>query len=230
VFTIDRVGKSAQQMSNPSGTARLLGAMGTFGPLAAEAGKLVGGEGFEFGLGGLVAPYASAKLMTNKAFVNWLSKGVEIAAYNPKSFGQHIRRLVQISEFNPDIRDEIRGVIQGLSQEAIEPMPWESSSSQQAPNAMPENNEARFRQVVPKSTADKLLPNRDELMATLDNMRIPQVGVSTDSIFDPLPQKGGVSAPNSLQSALSPTVLPNEADRELALRMQGNSGGIAALS
>ena len=230
VFTINRVGKSAQQMSNPSGTARLLGAMGTFGPLAAEAGKIVGGEGFEFGLGGLIAPYASAKLMTNKAFVNWLSKGVEIAAYNPKSFGQHIRRLVQISEFNPDIRDEIRGVIQGLSQEAIEPMPWESSSSQQAPNAMPENNEARFRQVVPKSTADKLLPNRDELMATLDNMRIPQVGVSTDSIFDPLPQKGGVSAPNSLQSALSPTVLPNEADRELALRMQGNSGGIAALS
>jgi hypothetical protein len=230
VFTINRVGKSAQQMSNPSGTARLLGAMGTFGPLAAEAGKIVGGDGFEFGLGGLIAPYASAKLMTNKAFVNWLSKGVEIAAYNPKSFGQHIRRLVQISEFNPDIRDEIRGVIQGLSQEAIEPMPWESSSSQQAPNAMPENNEARFRQVVPKSTADKLLPNRDELMATLDNMRIPQVGVSTDSIFDPLPQKGGVSAPNSLQSALSPTVLPNEADRELALRMQGNSGGIAALS
>ena len=230
VFTINRVGKSAQQMSNPSGTARLLGAMGTFGPLAAEAGKIVGGDGFEFGLGGLIAPYASAKLMTNKAFVNWLSKGVEISAYNPKSFGQHIRRLVQISEVNPDIRDEIRGVIQGLSQEAIEPMPWESASSQQAPNAIPENNEAGFRQVVPKSTADKLLPDREELMATLENMNVPQVGAPSESVFDPLPQVGGLSAPSPSQFSLSSAVLPNEADRELALRMQGNSGGIAALS
>ena len=229
VFTIDRVGKSASQMSNPSGTARLVGAMGTFGPLAAETGKLIGGDGFEFGLGGLIAPYASAKLMTNKAFVSWLSKGVEIAAYTPKSFGQHIRRLVQISEVNPDIRDEIRGVIQGLSQEAIEPMDWENSSSQQAPNAIPENNEVGFRQVVPKSTADKLLPNREEMMATLDNMSVPQVGISTESMFDPLPATGGAQAPGSFQSSMSPTILPNDADRELAMRMQGNGSGIAAL-
>ena len=229
VFTIDRVGKSASQMANPSGTARLIGAMGTFGPLAAETGKVIGGDGFEFGLGGLIAPYASAKLMTNKAFVNWLSKGVEIAAYNPKSFGQHIRRLVQISEVNPDIRDEIRGVIQGLSQEAIEPMDWESSSSQQSPNAIPENNEIGFRQVVPKSTADKLLPNRDELMATLDNMTMPQIGPASESMFDPLPTSGSTQAPGTFQSSLSPTILPNDADRELAMRMQANSGGIAAL-
>jgi len=229
VFTIDRVGKSASQMSNPSGTARLVGAMGTFGPLAAETGKLIGGDGFEFGLGGLIAPYASAKLMTNKAFVSWLAKGVEIAAYTPKSFGQHIRRLVQISEVNPDIRDEIRGVIQGLSQEAIEPMDWENSSSQQAPNAIPENNEVGFRQVVPKSTADKLLPNREEMMATLDNMSVPQVGISTESMFDPLPATGGAQAPGSFQSSMSPTILPNDADRELAMRMQGNGSGIAAL-
>jgi hypothetical protein len=202
--------------------------MGTFGPLAAETGKLIGGDGFEFGLGGLIAPYASAKLMTNKAFVTWLSKGVEIAAYNPKSFGQHIRRLVQISEVNPDIRDEIRGVIQGLSQEAIEPMDWENSSSQQSPNAIPENNEVGFRQVVPNSTADKLLPNREEMMATLNNMTIPQVGSASESIFEPLPSTG-IQAPGSFQASLSPTVLPNDADRELALRMQANSGGIAAL-
>ena len=229
VFTIDRVGKTAAQMANPSGTARLLGAMGTFGPLAAEAGKLVGGDGFEFGLGGLVAPYASAKLMTNPSFVKWLSEGIEIAAFKPNSFGQHIRRLVQISEVNPDIRDEVKGVIQGLSQDAIEPMEWESSTSQQKPNAIPENNEAAFRQVVPKSTADKLLPNREELMASLDSVKIPQVGSATGSMFEPLPATGGISAPGSFQSALSPTVLPNDADRELASRMQAGRSGIAGL-
>jgi len=229
VFTIDRVGKTAAQMANPSGTARLLGAMGTFGPLAAEAGKLLGGDGFEYGLGGLIAPYASAKLMTNKDFVKWLSKGVEIAAYKPNSFGQHIRRLVQISEVNPDIRDEVKGVIQGLSQDAIEPMDWESSESQQGPKAIPENNESAFRQVVPKSTADKLLPNREELMASLNSMSIPQVGSTDGSMFEPLPSTGGVSAPSSFQSAMSPTILPNDADRELASRMQANRSGIAGL-
>ena len=216
-------------MANPSGTARLLGAMGTFGPLAAETGKLIGGDGFEFGLSGLIAPYASAKLMTNPSFVKWLSEGVEIAAFKPNSFGQHIRRLVQISEVNPDIRDEVKGVIQGLSQDAIEPMEWENSKSQQGPKAIPENNEAAFRQVVPKSTADKLLPNREELMASLDSMSIPQVGSADGSMFEPLPSTGGVSAPSSFQSAMSPTILPNDADRELASRMQANRSGIAGL-
>tara|TARA_R110002153_G_scaffold266926_1_gene430617 strand:- start:237 stop:821 length:585 start_codon:yes stop_codon:yes gene_type:complete len=191
---------------------------------------LYAGDGFEHGLGGLMAPYLGAELMTNPSFVKWLADGVEIAAYKPMSYGQHIRRLVVIYDKNPDIRDHIKGVIQGLSQDTIEPMPWESSSSQQAPNAIPENNEAGFRQVVPKSTADKLLPDREELMATLENMNVPQVGAPSESVFDPLPQVGGLSAPSPSQFSLSSTVLPNEADRELALRMQGNSGGIAALS
>jgi hypothetical protein len=190
---------------------------------------LYAGDGFEHGLGGLMAPYLGAELMTNPSFVKWLADGVEIAAYKPMSYGQHIRRLVVIYDKNPDIRDHIKGVIQGLSQDTIEPMPWESSSSQQAPNAIPENNEVGFRQVVPKSTADKLLPNRDELMATLDNMTMPQIGTASESMFEPLPQSGGLSAPSSFQPGLSPTVVPNEADRELASRMQANSGGIAAL-
>jgi hypothetical protein len=136
---------------------------------------------------------------------------------------------VQISEVNPDIRDEVKGVIQGLSQDAIEPMEWENSKSQQGPKAIPENNEAAFRQVVPKSTADKLLPNREELMASLDSMSIPQVGSADGSMFEPLPSTGGVSAPSSFQSAMSPTILPNDADRELASRMQANRSGIAGL-
>jgi hypothetical protein len=108
-------------------------------------------------------------------------------------------------------------------------MEWESSESQQGPKAIPENNEAAFRQVVPKSTADKLLPNREELMASLDSMSIPQVGSADGSMFEPLPSTGGVSAPSSFQSAMSPTILPNDADRELASRMQANRSGIAGL-
>ena len=76
VFTIDRIGKSADQMANPSGTARVAFAMGTLGVMGADVGlgRLFGSEGFEYGLGALVAPYASAKLLTNKQFVNWLTE------------------------------------------------------------------------------------------------------------------------------------------------------------
>jgi len=230
-FVIDRVGKSAQQMANPSGTARMVGAMGTFGPIAGELGRMVGlyaGDGFEHGLGGLAAPYLSAELMTNPSFVKWLAEGIEIAAYNPMSYGQHIRRLVTIYDKNPDIREKIKGVIQGLSQDTIEPMPWESSSSQQAPNAIPENNEVGFRQVVPSSTADKLLPTRDELMAQMDSIPKLTTAEGEQAMFEPLPSTG-IQAPSSFQASLSPTVVPNDADRELAMRMQGNGSGIAAL-
>ena len=53
--------------------------------------------------------------------------------------------------------------------------------------------------------------------------------IRTGSMFEPLPATGGISAPGSFQSALSPTVLPNDADRELASRMQAGRSGIAGL-
>jgi len=222
---IERVGKSASEMSNPSGTARLLTAMGTFGPLAAATGAGLAGEGFEFGFAGLIAPYASAKLMTNKAFVNWLAEGVEKAAYNPQSFGQHIRRLGQIYAVNPDIRDEVRAVIQGLSQDAIEPIEWQDTETlKKSPTeGIPVNNEAAFRQSVPKSTADKVLPSKEDLMAQMQSIDMPDVGAP---MFEPLPSMGSGSF--SGQSGISPTILPNDADRELASRLQ-TGGGIAGL-
>jgi len=226
VFTIDRVGKSASDMANPSGTARLLGAMGTFGPLAGEAGRLIGGEGFEYGLSGLIAPYASAKLMTNPNFVKWLTEGVEKAAYNPQSFGQHIRRLAQISELNPDIRDEVRAVVQGLTQESIEPIEWQDTETLKGSvtEGIPDNNEVSFRQAVPSSVADKLLPTREELMSQMSSIDVPDVGAP---MFEPLPSMGSGSF--SGQSSMSPTILPNDADRELAARLQQPSAGIAGL-
>jgi hypothetical protein len=232
IFTMNRINSTAAQMANPSGSGQLLYGAGTLSTVASEFGGLLSGTGFEMGLGGLIAPAMGAKLFTNPSFVRWMSKGLETAAYNPKSFPQHIRRLVQIAEANPEIRDAITAVVQGLQGETLEPIDWQKAKTDANSPTVPIDNEARFRTVVPKSTADKLLPSREELISRMDTISssMPQVGVSTDSMFDPLPQTGGVSAPNSLQSALSPTVLPNEADRELALRMQGNSGGIAALS
>ena len=226
---IEDVHKAAGAMANPSGTARLLGAVSAFSPSIGVGAGLLDGDAFKYGLGSMIAPYAQAQVFTQPAFVNWLAKGIELKAYNPKAFPQHIRRLAVIGIANPWIRDQIRGIIQGLSHEPLEPMPWENSSSEKRSDAIPENNEVGFRQVVPKSTADKLLPNRDELMATLDNMTMPQIGPASESMFDPLPTSGSTQAPGTFQSSLSPTILPNDADRELAMRMQANSGGIAAL-
>jgi hypothetical protein len=208
VSVIDRVGKSAQQMANPSGTARVLGALSIFGIGAADAGlgKLVGSEGFEYGLGALVAPYASAKLLTNKQFVNWLAEGVEKAAYDPESFGQHVRRLYQIYEVNPDIREEIRAVTEGLANENIEAIPSQNSAS--APKisqAVP--NETNFREVTNSEIAGKLLPD-NELVDQINSFEVPQV------------------VDRSL--TVSPTILPDERDREIAMRQQ--PGGIASLS
>ena len=225
VFTIDRVGKAAQDMANPSGTARALYAMGVFGVMGGDTmlGKMAGSDGFEYGLGSLIGPYASAKLMTNKDFVQWVSGAVEKSVFNPKSFGQHVRRLGQIAEVNPDIRDEVRGVLQGLTQESIEPLSTEGSSS--APKPAPEDNELGFRSVVPKSTADKLLPNREELLATVDNFSVPQVGPASEDMFEEV-DVAQASMPSS--AAMSPSILPSEKDREIAMR-RGNLGGIASL-
>ena len=228
IFTMNRINSTAAQMANPSGSGKLLYGAGTLGVIASEFGGVLSGKGFEMGLGGLITPAVGAAAFTHPAFVRWLSKGLEIAAYNPKSFPQHIRRLLVISQENPDIAEEIQAILQGLQGETLEPIDWQKSTTNGNTPKVPEDNEAAFRQVVPKSTADKLLPDREELMARLDSMEVPQVGIASESVFEPLPQTGGSSAPGS--SALSPAVLPNDADRELALRMQANRGGIAALS
>ena len=205
VFVVDRVGKSASQMANPSGTARVVGALGVLGVGGADiAGKIAGSEGFEYGLGALLAPYMSAKLLTNKTFVNWLTEGVEIAAYNPNSFGQHVRRLYQIYELNPDIREEIRAVTEGLANDTIEPVPQHSASSSPLPS-MPVENEQAFREVSNAEVSGKLLPDI-QLQQDIDSFAVPNV--------------------SSPSLAMSPTIVPDERDREIAMR---DMGGINSL-
>lgn len=236
IFTVERVSKSAEDMANPSGTARILGATALFTPQAIQmyTGG-AGADGFFYGLTALAGTYGMAKLMTNQAFVKWLAEGVEKAAYNPASFGQHVRRLAQIALVNPEIREEIQAVTMGLSEETLEEPDFKYSFSNQQAQNIPMNNEDKFRQRVPASTADKLLPNQEELMAQLNQIAVPDIdpmmpiddGYEIPQ-FEPLPDVMQGSADS--QFAMSPTVLPDATDREIAMRqMQEEQGGIASL-
>ena len=207
VSTVERVGRSAQQMANPSGTARVLSALGVFGIGTADVGfRAFGGEGFEYGLSAVVAPYVSAKLLTNKSFVKWLTEGIEKAAYDPNSFGQHVRRLYQIFELNPDIREEIRAITEGLSLETIEPLP-EHNSTSALPVESAAPNERAFREVTNQEVAGKLLPDT-KLESQIEDFDLPTITSETQEV------------------AVSPAVLPNEKDREIAMREMGGIGAL----
>lgn len=200
VNTVESVGRAAEAMANPSGTAK------TFGTIAllSTAGGTTVGAGFDFGFSALLAPYMSAKLMTNKSFVRWLTEGVEIAAYNPNSFGQHVRRLYQIYEVNPEIRDEVRAIIDGMQLETIEQIE-DRNADNVPPVTTAVENEQAFREVTNPEVAGKVLPDvrlNESLGEQIASFKVPEV------------------SPNTSLS-LSPTVLPNEKDREIAMREAG---------
>lgn len=208
VDTVQRIGEAAEQMNNPSGTARVLGALSMFGIGAGDAafGRMVGSEGFEYGFSALIAPYMSAKLMTNPSFVKWLTEGVEKAAYDPMSFGQHVRRLYQIYELNPDIREEVRAITEGLTGDTIERVPTQNSKSA-PPVTTAAPNEQAFREVTNPEIAGKLLPDVN-LASRIDEFTLPSVTEST------------------MELAMSPTIVPDERDREIAMREAGGIGSL----
>ena len=200
VFTVDKIGVAAQQMANPSGTARVISSTafltGVGGGSAAS---------FDFGFGALIAPYASSKLMTNKSFVRWLTEGLEKTAYDPTSYGQHIRRLYQVYELNPEIREEIRAILEGQQFETLEPIE-DRNAANVPPVTTAAPNELSFREVTNPEIAGKLLPDI--------KLAEQVVGFEAPQVSDP-------------EVIMSPTVLPDEADREIAMRQQ--AGGIGSL-
>lgn len=208
VETVQRIGVAADQMANPSGTARVMGALSMFGIGAADAGfgQMVGSEGFEYGFSALIAPYMSAKLMTKPSFVKWLTEGVEKAAYDPQSWGQHVRRLYQIYEVNPDVREEVRAIAEGLTGDTLERIPSQNSKSA-PPVTTPAPNEQAFREVTNPEIAGKLLPDIN-LAEQITDFTMP-------TVEDP-----------DRQLAMSPTIVPDERDREIAMR---GAGGIGSL-
>ena len=228
VFTIDRIGKSAAQMANPSGTAKNIAAIGFLGGIPGVSA--LGMDSFTFGFGGLAGQYGGAKLMTSPAYVKWLTQGAEIAAYNPNSFGQHIRRLVQIQAANPEIRDEIRAVIQGLSQETIEPIPDQASTSQRELESGAVENEMAFREVSNQEVSDILMPTAQEMQARMASTQPVQNDMP---LFEDLEPAGGLASMGpemgGFDASMSPTIVPSDSDREIAERMRARSSGIAGL-
>jgi hypothetical protein len=223
-FVINRIGESASSMANPSGTARVAYTMGMLAPLAADFIPQAGSEGFEYGLTALIAPYVTAKLFTNKDMVKWFADGVQKSVYDPNTFGQHVRRLFQISEVNPEIRDEVRAMLNGLTQESVEPIPYQDSSSEQEKPAEIKN-ELSFRQSTPSSVADKIIPqaqNNEQLGGRLDQML-----ASFQPSNIPLVPPANAIRP---QDMINETILPNPKDRELAERQMMRSSGIGSLA
>ena len=201
VFTVDKIGVAAQQMANPSGTARVASSIAFLTGLGGGAAT-----SFDFGFGALIAPFASAKLMTNKNFVRWLTEGLEKTAYDPQSYGQHVRRLYQIYELNPEIREEVKAILEGQQFETLEAIEGRNAANVE-PVTTPAPNEQAFREVTNSEIAGKLLPDVN-LAAQITDFTMP-------TVVDP-----------DRQLAMSPTVLPDERDREIAMR---GAGGIGSL-
>ena len=226
-FVVERVRDAAKIGANPSGTAQSAHALGWL--LAAGGGGAT--LGLEFGLGSVVGPAGVAKLMTRPAFVRWLAEGTEIVARNPNSMAQHIRRLVQIQAANPEIRDEIRALLQGLQGETTEPLASNTSSSAQTAPMNP--SESAFRQVSTAEVSDKLMPDAIRPEEMQARMAATQPAPTDMPLFEDLEPAGGLAsmAPSmgGFDSSMSPTIVPSEVDREIAMRMNARNSGIAGL-
>ena len=134
---------------------------------------------------------------------------MEKAAYDPNSLGQHVRRLVQIYELEPEIRDQIQAIAAGHIGELAEPN--KELDAMNVQEQEPEvKNEIPFREVSTKEVSDKLIgsqsQDRGQLQQDIDSFTVPNV--------------------SSPSLAMSPTVVPDERDREIAMR---DMGGISSL-
>ena len=170
VFTVNRVKQSGRSAANPSNTAQVAYTMGLFAPAYAATSAT-----FEAGFSSLIAPWGGAKLMTSPKFVKWLAEGVEIAATNPNSYGNHLRKLVQIQAVNPEIRGEIQAILEGHQGESLEPINEQKSSSDQVVPIS--KNDSNFRQIVGEEVANKVIPNNNQLAQSIDSFQMPNLNV-----------------------------------------------------
>lgn len=222
-FVVNRVKDAARIGANPSGTAQSSHAIGWL--LAAGGGGAT--LGFEFGFGSVVGPAGLAKLMTRPAFVRWLAEGTQKAATNPNSIAQHIRRLVQIQAANPEIRDEVRALLQGLQGETAEPLASNTSSSAQTAPMSP--NEGAFREVSTAEVSNKLMPGAIRPEEMQARMAAAQPTPTDMPLFEDLEPAGGLASMGGFDASVSPTIVPSAADREIAERTKARSSGIAGL-
>jgi hypothetical protein len=115
-------------------------------------------------------------------------------------------------------------MLNGLTQESVEPIPYQDSSSEQEKPAEIKN-ELSFRQSTPSSVADKIIPqaqNNKQLGGRLDQML-----ASFQPSNIPLVPPANAIRP---QDMINETILPNPKDRELAERQMMRRSGIGSLA
>ena len=229
---LERVAKSAEDMANPSGTARVYGAMGMFSPAAVGAGvEVLTGVGsvYDAGFLSILAAPATAKLMTSARFVKWMAEGIETAAYNPNSMGQHVRRLLQIYKLEPGIRDEIQAIAIGHQGEALEPI-REHQSQNQREEAPEIGNEMSFRGASTREVSNKLMPGAIRPEEMQARMAATQPTPTDMPLFEDLEtDTSGLASMGGFDASMSPSIVPSAVDREIAERMRARSSGIAGL-
>tara|TARA_R110002126_G_scaffold206136_1_gene353388 strand:+ start:1264 stop:3621 length:2358 start_codon:yes stop_codon:yes gene_type:complete len=107
---VDVVGalKEVKRYTNFSNTAGALDQMVFWGSLTGAAEKVLTGQpGVAAAMvtGSVLAPIGAAKVMTNPAFIKWLSTP---ASQISKDVSAHVARLVAIGQAEPEIQEELR--------------------------------------------------------------------------------------------------------------------------
>lgn len=110
---VDRL-KEADKMANFSGTTRnqvVAGGLGSAGTALVMGSPEGAGAVL---LGGTVAPWVAAKLMTSPRFINWLTGTVNAASRQPEELGPRLGRLAAIAKAEPELREAIYGYLDAM--------------------------------------------------------------------------------------------------------------------
>jgi hypothetical protein len=130
--------KSTDAFANNSKTGQTIGFTATLSPLVAGLGMI--GQGYDVGsaattaavglAGAAIAPYVSARLVTNPEFVRWLVKSGTQMGKNPNSVKYHLGRLLEISSRDSQFREDALSYIEALGG-AIIPSEAEAATIEQ---------------------------------------------------------------------------------------------------
>lgn len=105
--------KDVAAMANTSRTGQAIGTMATY--MMPLTGFASGGiSGAASGAAVSLSPYAGAKLVTNPAFVKWLTDGGKLAKVIPGSMKSQLMKLPVIAKLNPEIEKEINEYLNSL--------------------------------------------------------------------------------------------------------------------
>ncbi len=122
---------------------------------------------------------------------------------------------------NPDAAVELRRYFDKINPKMYYYTQTLSRGGVEALDEVFNQNEARLNEQLQEERDEpsfgplQVEPTPDNLQSSIDNFVIPQMN---EQMFD-------VQSPNlNLQQTLSPTILPDEADREIAMRSSGIAG------